>query len=45
MIFFSRFFHMQKHSSDLQLEEHNSYQSPLWSFVDDVCIGEPAVIE
>lgn len=36
---------MQTHSSNLQLEEHNGYQSPLWSFVDDVGIGEPAVIE
>lgn len=36
---------MQTHSSDLQLEEHNGYQTPLRCFVDDVCIAEPAVIE
>lgn len=38
-------FHTQTLSSDLQLEEHNGYQSPLWSFVDDVCVAEPAAIE
>lgn len=23
------------------MEKHNGYEGPLWSFVDDVCVGEP----
>lgn len=29
---------------NLQMKKHNGYERPLWSFVDDVCVGEPVVV-
>lgn len=36
--------HTQTHTVNLQMEEHDGDQRPLWSFVDDVGVGEPAVV-
>lgn len=27
----------------LHVKKHDGYDCPLWGFVDDVCVGEPAV--
>lgn len=29
--------------TNLHVKKHDGYDCPLWGFVDDVCVGEPAV--
>lgn len=33
------------HTENLQMQKHHSYEGPLWSFMDDVFVGEPVNIK
>lgn len=44
MILVLRHTHTQIHTVDLQMEKNNSDEGPLWSFVDDVCVGKPVAV-
>lgn len=35
--------HSYRRTVHLQMEKHDGYERPLWSFVDDVCVGESVV--